>query len=131
MWVGEKFQSNPEIAGSPRNSFRASLGVESCGGRALNFLGGVKAYRRISNSECHVDMTGSQTARDKLGGQKEKSPDLQLKVPKCALSGKGCGIRRQPGCWLRSSHTFKECVIAHWSRGPAPKMSGAETRHRN
>ena len=25
MWVGEKFQSNPEIAGSPRNSFRASL----------------------------------------------------------------------------------------------------------
>ena len=25
MCVGEKFQSNPEIAGSPRNSFRASL----------------------------------------------------------------------------------------------------------
>ena len=22
MWIGEKFQSNPEIAGSPRNSFR-------------------------------------------------------------------------------------------------------------
>ena len=27
MWIGEKFQSNPEIAGSPRNSFRASLGL--------------------------------------------------------------------------------------------------------
>ena len=25
MWVGVKFQSNVEIAGSPRNSFRASL----------------------------------------------------------------------------------------------------------
>ena len=25
VWVGEKFQSNPEIAGSPRNSFRASF----------------------------------------------------------------------------------------------------------
>ncbi len=25
LWVGEKFQSNSEIAGSPRNSFRASL----------------------------------------------------------------------------------------------------------
>ena len=25
VWVAEKFQSNPEIAGSPRNSFRASL----------------------------------------------------------------------------------------------------------
>ena len=25
LWVGEKFQSNSDIAGSPRNSFRASL----------------------------------------------------------------------------------------------------------
>ena len=25
MWIAEKFQSNPEIAGSLRNSFRASL----------------------------------------------------------------------------------------------------------
>ena len=87
MWVGEKFQSNPEIAGSPRNSFRASLGHESCGGRALNFLGGVKAYRRISNSECHVDRTGSQTARDKLGSQKGKSPDLQLRSQSVANIG--------------------------------------------
>ena len=79
VWIGEKFQSNPEIAGSPRNSFRASLGIKSGGGRALNFLGGVKAYRRISNSECRTDMAGSQTARDKLGGQKGKSPDLQLR----------------------------------------------------
>ena len=26
VWIAVKFQSNPEIAGSPRNSFRASLG---------------------------------------------------------------------------------------------------------
>ena len=44
---------------------------------------------------------------------------------------KDVGFHRQLGCWLRSSHTFKECVIAHWSRGPAPKMSGAKTRHRS
>ena len=25
LWIGEKFQSSSEIAGSPRNSFRASL----------------------------------------------------------------------------------------------------------
>ena len=25
LWIAEKFQSNPEIAGSLRNSFRASL----------------------------------------------------------------------------------------------------------
>ena len=42
MWVGEKFQSNPEIAGSPRNSFRASVGNEFHGGKALNELGGDK-----------------------------------------------------------------------------------------
>ena len=36
VWVAEKFQTNLEIAGSPRNSFRASVEVESHGGRALN-----------------------------------------------------------------------------------------------
>ena len=43
-WVAVKFQSNPEIAGSPRNSFRASLNVKVYGGRALNWLGGLTAY---------------------------------------------------------------------------------------
>ena len=27
VWIAVKFQSNSEIAGSPRNSFRASLGM--------------------------------------------------------------------------------------------------------
>ena len=36
LWLAEKFQSNSEIAGSPRNSFRASLEVIADGGRALN-----------------------------------------------------------------------------------------------
>ena len=57
----------------------------------------------------------------------------QCRLPWCCLGGPCwrrpcCGwemcirdrendvkIRRQPGCWLRSSHSFKECVIAHWS----------------
>ena len=39
VWLAEKFQSNSEIAGSPRNSFRASLEVKIYGGRALNELG--------------------------------------------------------------------------------------------
>ena len=46
VWIAEKFQSNPEIAGSPRNSFRASLVIESAGGRALNGLG---ALPRLPN----------------------------------------------------------------------------------
>ena len=36
LWIAEKFQSNSEIAGSPRNSFRASLEKVISGGRALN-----------------------------------------------------------------------------------------------
>ena len=31
LWIAEKFQSNSEIAGSPRNSFRASLDVRYVG----------------------------------------------------------------------------------------------------
>ena len=54
LWIAEKFQSNSEIAGSPRNSFRASLDSKIGGGRALNELGGHKAYRTLSNFECRT-----------------------------------------------------------------------------
>ena len=36
LWLEVKFQSNREIAGSPRNSFRASVHEEFYGGKALN-----------------------------------------------------------------------------------------------
>ena len=42
LWVEVKCQSNPEIAGSPRNVFRYSLGLKMNGGRALNGLGAVR-----------------------------------------------------------------------------------------
>ena len=42
LWIAEKFQSNLEIAGSPRNSFRASVSIEITGGKALNGLGADK-----------------------------------------------------------------------------------------
>ena len=42
LCVAVKFQSNSEIAGSPRNSFRASVDVKITGGKALNGLGGDK-----------------------------------------------------------------------------------------
>ena len=44
---------------------------------------------------------------------------------------KDVSLQKQPGCWLRSSHTFKECVIAHWSSDDAPKITGAKTCHRS
>ena len=44
VWLAVKFQTNLEIAGSPRNSFRASVGNEFNGGKALSELGDV--YKR-------------------------------------------------------------------------------------
>ena len=35
-------------------------------------------------------------------------------------------LLRQLGGWLRSSHSFKECVIAHQSSGFAPIMVGTK-----
>ena len=48
VWVAVKFQSNLEIAGSLRNSFRASLGFKNDGGRALFGLG---AHLGLPNSD--------------------------------------------------------------------------------
>ena len=44
---------------------------------------------------------------------------------------KDVSLLKQPGRWLRSSHSFKECVIAHWSSDDAPKITGAKTVHRS
>ena len=54
LWIAEKFQSNSEIAGSPRNSFRASLEEVAYGGRALNGLGAFAGYRILSNFEYQI-----------------------------------------------------------------------------
>ena len=42
LWLAVKFQTNLEIAGSPRNSFRASVVYEFNGGKALNGRGADK-----------------------------------------------------------------------------------------
>ena len=55
LWIAEKFQSSSDIAGSPRNSFRASLKEKIRGGRALNVLGAFTGYRKLSNSEWQLD----------------------------------------------------------------------------
>ena len=47
VWVAEKFQSNSEIAGSLRNSFRASLDIKITGGKALNGLGAERLLNPI------------------------------------------------------------------------------------
>ena len=54
LWLGVKCQSNSEIAGSPRNSFRASVVLVAFGGRALKGFGagnGTHPYQ-TTNTEC-------------------------------------------------------------------------------
>ena len=81
LWIAEKFQSNSEIAGSPRNSFRASVGNEFHGGKALNELGGDKLTELYQTKNAVEMLAGSQTASDKIRGQKGNSPDPQLRSP--------------------------------------------------
>ena len=40
-------------------------------------------------------------------------------------------LLRQPGGWLRSSHSLKECVIAHWSSDSALKIRRDYVYNRN
>ena len=47
VWIAEKFQSNSDIAGSLRNSFRASVDIKITGGKALNGLGAEKLLNPI------------------------------------------------------------------------------------
>ena len=79
LWIAEKFQSNSDIAGSPRNSFRASLKEKFGGGRALNGLGALPGYRTLSNSECRKNILGSQTMTDKCHSRKGNNPDRRLR----------------------------------------------------
>ncbi len=79
MWGGVKFQSNAEIAGSPRNSFRASLEVVSIGGRALIGLGAVKDTEPCQTTNGYAAELGSQTTSDKIRGQKGNSPEHRLR----------------------------------------------------
>ena len=81
LWIAEKFQSNPDIAGSPRNSFRASLWKEFRGGRALNELGGPKLTELYQTSNAIEMISRSQAASTKIRSQKGNSPDRQLRSP--------------------------------------------------
>ena len=79
VWLAVKFQTNLEIAGSPRNSFRASVSNEFNGGKALNGLGGDKLTEPYQTQNAVEMLTCSQTASNKIRGQKGNSPDLQLR----------------------------------------------------
>ena len=58
LWIAEKFQSNSEIAGSPRNSFRTSLVLLAHGGRALNEVGANKVTELYQTTKTVCGRTG-------------------------------------------------------------------------
>ena len=60
VWLAVKFQSNLEIAGSPRNSFRASVRNEFRGGKALHGLG---AARLLNSSKLRMPHKCFQAVR--------------------------------------------------------------------
>ena len=57
VWVAEKFQSNLEIAGSPRNSFRASLKCKSLGGKSTDWTRGPHRITEFSQTPNANDLS--------------------------------------------------------------------------
>ncbi len=56
--VGVKGQSNLEIARTPRNAFRCSLGLITVEVERLIGCEGFTAYQVLTNSECHGKIPG-------------------------------------------------------------------------
>ena len=121
-----KGQSNPEISRSPRNSFRASPGRSVAAVEHWILAGASPPTNRNQTPNAATLEPGSQNMWAKLCIREGNSPDRPLRPPSPCRVAKDVRLPRQPGCWLRSSHAFKECVTAHWSSGHAPTMHGAK-----
>ncbi len=116
-----KGQSNLEIARTPRNAFRCSLGHWHREVERLIRCEGFAAYQVLTNSECPVLDPGSEGAGAKVRVRKRNNSDRRLRPPSAGRveGNNGEGPQRQLGCWLGSSHSVKVCVTAHQSSGPA------------
>src|ERR687885_817134 len=105
LWIGVKSQTNPEIAGSPRNAFRCSPWTfKRCGGRALDRLAAARLANRIKPRMPHTYLPGSETVGAKFHGREGNNPDRQLRPLIPGLVSNDVRLPRQPGGWLRSSH---------------------------
>ena len=82
---------------------------------------GFTAYQVLTNSECRGMIPGSEGVGAKVHVRERNNSDHRLR-PRIAgrvEANNEVGPQRQLGCWLGSSHSFKECVTAHQSSGPA------------
>ena len=113
--VGVKGQSNLEIARTPRNVFRCSLGASVMEVERLVGCEGFTACQVLTNSECHHVLPGSKGAGAKVRVRERNNSDHRLRPrnPGQVEDNNEVAPQRQLGCWLGSSHSFKECVTAH------------------
>jgi hypothetical protein len=79
VWVGVKGQSNREIARTPRNAFRSSVGVESDGGRATNRTRGSQILPNPDELRMPLDIPSSEGKGAKVLIREGKNPDRQLR----------------------------------------------------
>ena len=79
--VGVKGQSNWEIARTPRNVFRNSVGIESSRGRATDWVRGSQILPNPDELRMLRDMVGSEALGAKVQGREGKNPDHQLRSP--------------------------------------------------
>ena len=77
--VGVKGQSNLEIARTPRNAFRCSLGSFRREVERLIRCEGFAAYQVLPNSECAPVNSGSEGMGAKVHVREENNPDQQLR----------------------------------------------------
>ena len=110
-----KGQSNLEIARTPRNVFRCSLGASVMEVERLIGCEGFTAYQVLTNSECRIPLPGSKGAGAKVRVRERNNSDHRLRPPNPGQveDNNEVAPQRQLGCWLGSSHSFKECVTAH------------------
>ena len=79
--VGVKGQSNLEIARTPRNAFRCSLGRSTVEVERLIGYEGFTAYQVLTNSECHGTIPGSEGAGAKVRVRKRNNSDHRPRPP--------------------------------------------------
>ena len=110
-----KGQSNLEIARTPRNAFRCSLGQNTAEVERLIRCEGFTAYQVLTNSECRGRIPGSEGVGAKVHVRKRNNSDHRLRPPNTGRveANNEVGLHGQLGCWLGSSHSFEECVTAH------------------
>jgi hypothetical protein len=76
-----KGQSNREIARTPRNVFRNSVGIKFNGGRATDWVRGSQILPNPDELRMPLNIPGSEAPGAKVRGREGKNPDHRLRSP--------------------------------------------------